>query len=580
MKRHLTSTARRLALTISIALALALVSAPTGAQAPTGKPAEDVSPKDWVLDKLRNSTRTGEGVKGVKLVMSMHFRQRDLDGDGISASDNDLADRMARAQGVAIGLGQWAKFDLDGDRIVTRAEVERGAKAEILRMRFGGSDPRVQASINRTIADAVARHMEADGNGDGQITLEEAATHAEKPGLFNRVAEPLPGGFDLDKDGTITQAEYDRMVDEVIGGIDTNANGIFDGEELTGIANAVGRAAAAVWNKTREELKARERAELKAQCSAPEPIKDARLVLVGAYEGKGVSNVSIGGDDQEVSVAHLQIEEGSEPLEIYVTISDASILHVTGARERVKRLVATSRQGAGARKVPRIGVVGLPKERVAFLAKSDCLPDFSNGSEASSAGVVGSLTELVGKAPDVTIGVYGIGKLSLPSGHNDGAAQLPKRRILPVASEGQAKWKEMLRFAPAGLANFTADEVVAPLHVAPYAVLPQEAGMAQLMDEGAIVAVGRNTVRQYGGTTVVGDAKVIGMEPDAIYFEPRGLRIVKKITMPAGLNGAHSAAFVLGKGVPVPDGDPGHSCVISEETGKLVLGHSGSRCQR
>ena len=43
-----------------------------------------------------------------------------------------------------------------------------------------------------------------------------------------------------------------------------------------------------------------------------------------------------------------------------------------------------------------------------------------------------------------------------------------------------------------------------------------------------------------------------------------------KNALPAGLNGAHSVRFILAKGVPMPDGRPGHSTVISEETGQPV----------
>jgi len=34
------------------------------------------------------------------------------------------------------------------------------------------------------------------------------------------------------------------------------------------------------------------------------------------------------------------------------------------------------------------------------------------------------------------------------------------------------------------------------------------------------------------------------------------------------LYGAHSVTFVLGTGVPMPAGTPGHSCVVSEATGR------------
>jgi hypothetical protein len=42
----------------------------------------------------------------------------------------------------------------------------------------------------------------------------------------------------------------------------------------------------------------------------------------------------------------------------------------------------------------------------------------------------------------------------------------------------------------------------------------------------------------------------------------------KKIRFPAGLYGAHSVTFLIMKGTPYPDGDPGHSCVMVEETGE------------
>jgi hypothetical protein len=74
-----------------------------------------------------------------------------------------------------------------------------------------------------------------------------------------------------------------------------------------------------------------------------------------------------------------------------------------------------------------------------------------------------------------------------------------------------------------------------------YEVLPQQAGLLQLVNSGAL-SVNRS-----------GD-----------------FLIHKKIRFPGGLHGAHSVKFLLLKGVPVPDGDPGHSDVMSEETGRSL----------
>ncbi|QUS39275.1 hypothetical protein RPMA_10830 [Tardiphaga alba] len=71
-----------------------------------------------------------------------------------------------------------------------------------------------------------------------------------------------------------------------------------------------------------------------------------------------------------------------------------------------------------------------------------------------------------------------------------------------------------------------------------YEVLPQQAGLVQLLQTGALTQ------------------------------NRRGEYIVnRKTRFPAGLGGAHSVTFLVMNGVPYPDGDPGHSCVVVEESG-------------
>jgi hypothetical protein len=71
-------------------------------------------------------------------------------------------------------------------------------------------------------------------------------------------------------------------------------------------------------------------------------------------------------------------------------------------------------------------------------------------------------------------------------------------------------------------------------------VLPQGFGLAQLVASGALEA-----------------------RRDRYFYIARPIP-----RFPAGLYGAHSVTFVLGTGVPMPAGTPGHSCVVSEATGR------------
>jgi hypothetical protein len=103
--------------------------------------------------------------------------------------------------------------------------------------------------------------------------------------------------------------------------------------------------------------------------------------------------------------------------------------------------------------------------------------------------------------------------------------------------------REVDRFYPDGVVEIDPAAVVASDKAERYGVLPSQAGLLQLVSAGALTKSNNGE-----------------------------FHIRQKIRFPAGLAGAHSARFLLLRGVPVPDGNPGHSCVISEETGQPVAG--------
>jgi hypothetical protein len=93
-----------------------------------------------------------------------------------------------------------------------------------------------------------------------------------------------------------------------------------------------------------------------------------------------------------------------------------------------------------------------------------------------------------------------------------------------------------------------ASKVIASAPAENYEVLPNQAGLMQLVDSGALE---QNKSREF--------------------------LIKKKIRFPAELYGAHAVRFLLLRGVPEPEGDPGHSCVIVEETGAPLKGNRSCR---
>jgi hypothetical protein len=124
------------------------------------------------------------------------------------------------------------------------------------------------------------------------------------------------------------------------------------------------------------------------------------------------------------------------------------------------------------------------------------------------------------------------GSLTIEGDASNIVVQTPSMRSLEA---------DLRRFNPGGVMEIDASKVISLVPATPYDVLPEQASLLQLMRSGAIT---RNRDGEF--------------------------LIQRKIRYPAGLAGAHSVKFLLLKGVPQPDGDPGHSSVISEETGQPI----------
>ena len=104
------------------------------------------------------------------------------------------------------------------------------------------------------------------------------------------------------------------------------------------------------------------------------------------------------------------------------------------------------------------------------------------------------------------------------------------------------------RFHPGAVVRTSIRTAVVASHpVERYKILPQEAGLLQLVHSGVLM-------KRDSGT------RARSME----FMVQRAMRF------PPGLYGAHQVKFVVAKGVPVPEGDPGHSCVVMEATGQAV----------
>lgn len=276
-------------------------------------------------------------------------------------------------------------------------------------------------------------------------------------------------------------------------------------------------------------------------CELPAAVPDDQIVLFGAYEGEAISTASVVGQDEETDTARVVVEAGTTPLYVVLSSFNATIWRFEGATERVRHVVLVG--------VRQQGVTGLAADIVVdrtelagSLTQARCFAPFYGVQSPEGVAARGVVERALGRAVDAFGASYGVGTLSLPGATVEEATPTPSG--VPAGFDPEF-YDVALRFNPGGFVDIAPADVV-PGGAEAYEILPHQFGLAQLIGAGAIENVG------------------------SYFFGPL---LIKEpiVRFPAGLFGAHAAVFVLGHGVPLPPGDPGHSCVVSEDTGLPIV---------
>ncbi len=554
-----------------LALGALLVSMPAAAQT------NDAPPEVQLFGKWM---RGGITFETLMKSVDRDFANLGTGGDAITAGDVAVHERMLDATYRARRAVEIMQKDIDGDGYVTEDEV-RSSLAYAGRQSFFGRDIDITARQDH----AVEQVMQADTDGDKRVGWAEASA---MPGLdtpqgraqaksVEKLADSIRQALllDSDNDGRVTLREYEAAADALFRTVDTNSSGKITEDEARAFKErakepvaAVSHEAAEAAAKKREEVKREtltrgEAAEAEA-CGMPVASAEAEVIVLGAYGPEALSSVAIGTQDKTVQTGNVNVEAGESPLYVVIASLEASIWRFSGAVERIENVVVTSGTWIPrpeSAMLPLAGETGLPAERVTFLKRIDCMKPFWEVPSVAAAKAAALVTEQVGKAPVKTVAHYNVSTFSVPSGaieslketagrwplivvpgagalrveNNDGGVTVRREPLTPSA--------ELKRYNPGGVVTIDVETVVASLPPEPYVVLPEAAGLKQLVDEGALTL---NSEGEY--------------------------LIHRKTRFPAGLYGGHSVSFLLLRGVPMPEGDPGHSTVVSEETGEVLSG--------
>ncbi|MEQ1866507.1 MAG: hypothetical protein ABL996_17865 [Micropepsaceae bacterium] len=503
------------------------------------------------------------------------FDQADINGNGVSQSDFALAERIRLAQQRSSYVTMILRDDLDGDGRVTRSEFVEAHGSEARQSMMVAGGVRVEPTAAQTaeiLRQVVERGLKADADRDGVITWTEMLGQAkaqeqeqQRAGANYRREMPIPMTLDENGDGTVSLAEYRALFDRVFAAVDTNHDGRLSSEERAAL---LGRSA----NLQQQEQAARQKEQeaeqakgLAVRCGLPKLPASSKIVLLSAYEGQALSTVSLGGDDNEVSVVRVVVEPGREPLALVLTSYSSNIWLIDGATERVTNVVTSALIGDAQRR-PRVGVVGVRRDKVTVAKSTECLR-YASGDRPQPGVVAKAAEPFLGRSPDFAFAEYSMSTVAVPSGKLDKAAALPNTVAVRTTGPAAPVWALMMRYNPKGLVEIDPKRVVSDVKAARYAVLPQQAGLAQLVESGAIEVSGSDREIRLNGTSIVlggGDDTIRGAQGQDFETSvvPSEFTIRKQITFPAGLNGGHSVKFILPDGVPEPLGSPGHSKVI------------------
>lgn len=177
---------------------------------------------------LESSQASGDNSSALNK-FSRLFMEIDRDGNGVSLQDVDLAEKVRTAQTRAQFAAQKLKYDLDGDLVVTREELESVLAFESGRGMRRQSDAAILANIKRDIAARADKIMKADTDGNGRLSGIEVSNpdpernrdyggFAQQTALARAMLKADPNG-----NGVLTEAETFEILGKVFAGTENGA---------------------------------------------------------------------------------------------------------------------------------------------------------------------------------------------------------------------------------------------------------------------------------------------------------------------------------------------------------------------
>ena len=586
-----------------------------------------VSGEVWVRSKIFSIARTLPTRAKVLESVGGHYLRAENDGrEGISKQDLELGARLTElSQRSAFLLSYWLPYDLDADGVVTRAEIETVVRSravkefEIEGLWIIPTQEQLE-KIQRTQTD---RLLENFGEGIERITLQDAIAAAGRmeQSRRNRKAKSInnswqdsdqfPLSLDRNGDSIVSREEFDAAVLEAFARLDTSGDGRISEDELA-LAVVESRREDALqkqlWAQKLKEQKAEEEFQAKiGNCRLSKVSPDEAFVLISANSARGLAASTIVLDDREdvALVTQIVIEPGSKKLAIALAGFRSTIWRFSGAVERVAHVFVGSPKQHGfvfvndmsdhlkaQAEIRASAVTGIPENKITFAQQPDCLAPFGNFEGGSIRHIKQMmltkriLNQLTGREPDQTVAAGRLGTISVPSMRVVENAPYDSVMTLPTDGSGTLLWHRFKEKYPAGIVDIDPAVIVTNGKADRREVLPAQAGLAQLLEQGAIEVTGHSVSYTIGKAHYTVWEENSRANPENVPEEeitrfPARYRIMKKIRIPAGLCDDVFPSFTLAQGVPLPELGTCYPTIFVEETGEtLICNAERTQCRK
>ncbi|WP_338821610.1 hypothetical protein [Bradyrhizobium septentrionale] len=539
---------------------------------------------EWIINRMGGAMRADVTWEQVRSQMLAAFYQSNPDERGVTAQGIDDLRKIAAAQRRLQVVTQMLAYDLDGDGAVTKAEIITVMQPRARQMihangvQLEPTPEQVRLQLDRLVSEVLKLDADQDGVISAAEIRQEGQRQADQANVSwqQNAAQYVPMTLDANGDGAVSLAEYEAAVREQFAAIDQDRDGRISASEFADFGKRLNEARQAAQRAREIQLRKQQLQTAVAGCDVPAVPREARLILLGAQEGKALSNAWIGNQDRVTYVTTVEIAPGPEPIYLALASGGAMIWDIVGATERIAGIVADADvtvdksgdarlqrfapvNGVGPQRggKPLVGIMGVPREKVHFTAHSGCLVPATDATmKDGRAEEIAAL--LFGRAVDETGGEQSAGTFRVPAARHFADRPVRNAIQLPTEGLGELLWRDVRVDYPAGIAQIDVEAVISAHPVDHYSVLPGRAGLAELVDTGALMVTGMSRGVRING----GDFKP--------FTVPDKFRISKKLRLPAGARGT----FTLPSQVPPPDGDLSATCVLAEPEMKPV---SGSR---